>query len=249
MNYELDVRHILPTIRVPTLVLHREQDSLVPMVLGRYYAEHIPGAKLILYPSAGHWPPTFNEDWDTICDDIQEFMTGMRGVRDAHEDRVLATVLFTDIVNSTRQAAELGDARWRRKLDEHDRIMRRVIKQYRGRFIKGTGDGVLATFDGPGRAIRCAMSIGAARASLQISVRAGLHTGEVELRDDDVGGIAVHVAARVMQAAGAGEVLVSRVVSDLVAGSGIGFADRGEIALKGLDGTWRLLAASPSAAA
>ena len=249
MNYELDVRHILPSIRVPTLVLHRERDSLVPVALGRYYAEHIPGARLALYPSSGHWPPTFDEDWDTICDDIQEFVTGTRGPGDAHVDRVLATVLFTDIVDSTRQAAELGDARWRARLDEHDRIVGRAIEQYRGRLIKRTGDGVLATFDGPGRAIRCAMAIGTALAPLQVSVRAGLHTGEVELREDDVGGIAVHVAARVMQAAGPGEVLVSRVVSDLVAGSGIGFADRGEVALKGLEGAWRLLAANPVSAA
>jgi len=249
MNYELDVRHILPSIRVPTLVLHREHDALVPVALGRYYAEHIPGAKLIVYPTSGHWPPTQNEDWDTICDDMEEFVTGMRGVHGDEVERVLATVLFTDIVDSTRQAAELGDARWRSKLDEHDRIVRHVIGQYRGRLVKGTGDGVLAIFDGPGRAIRCAMTIGTALRPLQLSVRCGLHTGEVELRENDVGGIAVHVAARVMQAAGADEVLVSRVVSDLVAGSGIAFADRGEAVLKGLDGRWRLLAPSLSAAA
>jgi class 3 adenylate cyclase/pimeloyl-ACP methyl ester carboxylesterase len=246
MNYDLDVRHILPSIRVPTLVLHRERDSLVPVELGRYYAEHIPDARLILYPSSGHWPPTHSEDWDTICDDIEEFVTGLRGVRAPQTERVLATVLFTDIVDSTRHASELGDARWRRKLDEHDRIMRRLIEQYRGRLVKSTGDGVMATFDGPGRAIRCATAIEPALAALQLSIRAGLHTGEVELRDGDVGGIAVHAAARVMQAAGAGEVLVSRVVSDLVAGSGIGFADRGEVTLKGLNGTWRLLVVTSS---
>jgi class 3 adenylate cyclase/pimeloyl-ACP methyl ester carboxylesterase len=246
MNYDLDVRHILPSIQVPTLVMHRERDSLVPLALGRYYAEHIPGARLIVYPTGGHWPPTHDEDWDTICDDIEEFVTGQRGATAAHAERVLATVLFSDIVESTRQAAELGDTRWRRKLDEHDRIMRRLIEQHRGRLIKSTGDGVMATFDGPGRAIRCALAMAPALAPLQIETRVGLHTGEVELRGEDVGGIAVHVAARVMQAAGPGEVLVSRVVSDLVAGSGIRFADRGETALKGLEGTWRLLAAASS---
>lgn len=244
MNYDLDVRHILPSIQVPTLVMHREHDSLVPLALGRYYAEHIRGAKLIVYPSSGHWPPTDNEDWDTICDDMAEFVTGQRSATEAHAERILATVLFSDIVESTRHATELGDARWRRKLDEHDRIMRRLIDQYRGRLIKSTGDGVMATFDGPGRAIRCALAMEPALSALQISTRVGLHTGEVEQRGEDVGGIAVHVAVRVMQAAGAGEVLVSRVVSDLVAGSGIGFTDRGLTALKGLDGTWQLFAAT-----
>jgi class 3 adenylate cyclase len=152
-------------------------------------------------------------------------------------------VLFTDIVDSTEQAARVGDAAWRDKLDEHDRIARRLIAQQRGRLIKTTGDGVLATFDGPGRAIRCALAMDPALARLNVSVRAGLHTGEVETRGGDIGGITVHAAARVMALAGAGEVLVSRVVADLVAGSGLSFTDRGEVELKGMPGTWRVLAA------
>jgi class 3 adenylate cyclase len=244
LNSGLDVRHILPNVRVPTLVLHRERDSLVPLAFGRYYAEHIPGARLIVYPSDGHWPPSMYEDWDTICDDIEEFVTGVRSMHDPESERVLATVMFTDIVESTKQAAALGDAAWRRKLDEHDRVSRRFVEQHRGRLIRSTGDGVLATFDGPGRAIRCAIALEPALARLQLAVRAGLHAGEIELRGDDVAGIAVHAAARVAERASGGEVLVSGIVADLAAGSGIKFADRGEAELKGVPGKFRLLSAS-----
>jgi len=242
MNLRLDVRQILPEIRVPTLVLHRKTDILAPVAGGRYYAEHIPGAKYIEYATGDHWVTA--GDYTAICADIEEFVTGERNDTPAMTERILATVLFTDIVESTSQAARMGDAEWRQKLDEHDRIARRLIEQHRGRLIKMTGDGVLATFDGPGRAIRCALAMDPALARLHLSVRAGLHTGEVEERGDDIGGIAVHVASRVMSKAGPSEVLVSRVVADLIAGSGIGFADRGEAELKGIPGTWRLLAAT-----
>jgi class 3 adenylate cyclase len=241
MNCRLDVRHVLPDIRVPTLVLHRKTDTLAPISGGHYYAEHIPGARLIEYPSGDHVPAA--GDYLALCADVEEFVTGERSDAPGPGERVLATVLFTDIVDSTEQAARVGDAAWRDKLDEHDRIARRLIAQQRGRLIKTTGDGVLATFDGPGRAIRCALAMDPALARLNVSVRAGLHTGEVETRGGDIGGITVHAAARVMALAGAGEVLVSRVVADLVAGSGLSFTDRGEVELKGMPGTWRVLAA------
>jgi class 3 adenylate cyclase/pimeloyl-ACP methyl ester carboxylesterase len=242
MNLDLDVRGVLGQICVPTLVLHRKADLVRNIENARYLAVHIPGAKLIEYPEADHIP--WLGDTDTLCADIEEFVTGQRNEAPVAIDRVLATVLFTDIVDSTAHAAAMGDAGWRKTLDEHDRIAKRLVEQHRGRVIKMTGDGVLAMFDGPGRAIRCALGMEPALARLQLSVRAGLHTGEVEERGVDIGGIAVHTASRVMSNAGAGEVLVSRVVADLVAGSGIVFADRGEVALKGMSGTFRLLAAS-----
>lgn len=241
MNLQLDARHILPQIRVPTLVLHRRDDKLAPIGGGRYFAEKIPGAKLVEYEGADHW---FSAgDYTPQIADIEEFVTGSRSAE--HDaDRILATVLFTDIVRSTEQATSRGDAEWRRVLDEHDRIIARLVTQNRGRVVKTTGDGVLALFDGPGRAIRCALSIESALARLQLSVRVGLHTGEVTDRDGDVAGIAVHTAARVMGEAAPGEVLVSRVVADLVAGSGVTFADRGDIELRGISGACRLFAAS-----
>lgn len=238
MNLKLDVRQVLSDIRVPTLVLHRKTDIMAPVEGGRYFAAQIPGAKYIEYATGDHWPTA--GDGNAVCADIEEFVTGERGHVAEAVDRVLATVLFTDIVDSTNHAARLGDAAWRRTLDEHDRIARRLIEQHRGRLIKSTGDGVLAVFDGPGRAIRCALAMEPSLARLQLSVRAGLHTGEVEDRGADIGGIAVHVAARVMARAQAGEVLVSRVVADLVAGSGIGFHDHGNAELKGLPGQWAL---------
>ncbi len=241
MNLQLDVRHVLPDIRVPTLVLHRQTDTLAPIAGGRYYAAHIPGARLIEYASGDHVQVT--GDYAVLCADIEEFVTGERREMSGATERVLATVLFTDIVDSTAQAAHVGDTAWRHKLDDHDRIAKRLIEQQRGRLIKTTGDGVLAMFDGPGRAIRCALAMDPALARLNLSVRAGLHTGEVEERGNDIGGIAVHAAARVMAMARAGEVLVSRVVADLVAGSGIGFTDRGDVELKGVPGTWQLFAA------
>ncbi len=241
LNAQLDVRQILPDIRVPTLVLHTKTDRMAPVEGARYVAEKIPGAKLIEYETGDH---LFYSSTDQWLADVEEFVTGQRQVASGAMDRILATVLFTDIVDSTAQAAAKGDAAWRKTLDEHDRVVRRLVDQHRGRLIKTTGDGVLATFDGPGRAIRCALSLEPALARLNLSIRAGLHTGEVEDRGADIGGIAVHAAARVMSMAGAGEVLVSRVVADLVAGSGISFTDRGEAELKGIPGTWRLLAAA-----
>jgi class 3 adenylate cyclase len=242
LNMHLDVRPLLPQITVPTLVLHRTTDQAVPIEAARYMAQAIPGAMLVEQNSGDHL--IFNGDYLALCAEIEEFVTGERQSLSVAFDRVLATVLFTDIVESTSQAVRLGDAAWRAKLDAHDRIARRLVEQYRGRLIKTTGDGLLATFDGPGRAIRCALGMEPALARLQLSVRAGLHTGEVEERGDDIGGIAVHTASRVMAHAAPGEVLVSRVVADLVAGSGIGFADRGEVEMKGIPGRWRLLAAS-----
>jgi len=230
-----DVRPVLDTIQVPTLVLHRTGDGFSSVEQGRYLAEHIPGARLVELPGEDHagW-----EGDDTPGNDaIEEFITGHRPVREP--DRVLATVLFTDIVGSTEQARELGDRRWRELLDRHDDLARAELDRHQGRLIKTTGDGLLATFDGPARAIRCASAL---RDGLPVAIRAGLHTGEVELRGDDVGGIAVHIGARVAALAGEREVLVSRTVKDLVAGSGIEFTDRGTHALKGVADEWQLYA-------
>lgn len=240
-NALIDVRTVLPQIRVPTLVLHRSTDRAIPAANGRFLAEHIPGARYIEYGSGDHAIFSGAEP-EPICGDIEEFLTGHRDVPQVEIERVLATVMFTDIVDSTRRLAEMGDAAWRRTLDEHDRVARRSVEQHRGRFVKSTGDGVLATFDGPARAVRCAEALAAGVRYLGITVRAGLHTGEIELRGEDVGGLAVHVAARVMAEAAAGEVLVSRVLTDLVAGSSLSFDPRGARALKGLDGIWDLYA-------
>jgi len=227
---------------VPTLVIHRTDDRYYLVGHGRYLAEHIADATYVELPGADH--TYFAGDQETILDEIQAFLTGVRGAPDV--DRVLATVMFTDIVSSTDRAAKLGDRRWREALDVHDRLVQAHIDQFRGRRIKTTGDGVLATFDGPARAIRCARAIGdEVRRKLGIEVRAGLHTGEVELRDSDIGGIAVALAARVMAEAGASEVMVSSTVKDLVVGSGIEFEDRGAKQLKGVPGEWRLYAVKP----
>jgi class 3 adenylate cyclase len=235
---ELDVRPILPLIQAPTLVLHRRDFQVIPIEHGRYLAEHIPGAKLVELPGADL---TFV--WDTpelALDLIEEFLTGVHRIPEPK--RVLATVLFTDIVGSTERARELGDRRWRRLLDVHDELAHRVVEEWGGRLVKTTGDGLLATFDGPGRGIRCAAALRDELRRIGLQIRAGLHTGEVELRDHDVGGIAVHIAARVMALAGPGEILTSRTIRDLVAGSGISVDDRGLHALKGLDETWQLFA-------
>jgi class 3 adenylate cyclase len=242
LNMKLDIRPLLPQIKVPTLILHRKTDAAIPIEIARHLAREIPGARLIEQDSGDHFFPF--GDYPALCSEIEEFVTGERTDAPVAVDRILATVLFTDIVDSTTSAATLGDAEWRAKLDEHDRAARRLVEQYRGRLIKTTGDGVLATFDGPGRAIRCALGMIAALGRLGLSVRAGLHTGEIEDRGDDVGGIAIHAAARVMAQAQAREALVSRVVADLVAGSGIAFIDRGDAELRGLPGAWRLFAAS-----
>jgi class 3 adenylate cyclase len=239
-NYELDVGHLLPSVRVPTLILHRTGDALVPVAAGRYLAEHIPEAKYIEVPGIDHLVVD-NETQDVIADEIEEFLTGVRPAPEP--DRVLATVLFTDIVGSTEQAATVGDRRWHALLENHNQVARREIARFRGRQVKSTGDGILATFDGPGRGVRCARAICDSVRPLGVELRAGLHTGECELMGEDIGGIAVHIAARVAARAGAGEVVVSSTVKDLVAGSGIEFEDRGSHALKGVPEEWRLFLA------
>ncbi len=241
-NYEIDVRHLLPSVRVPTLILHRTGDALVPVAAGRYLAEHIPEARYVEIPGMDHLVLD-NETQDVIADEIEEFVTGVRPVPEP--DRFLATVLFTDIVGSTGHASATGDRKWVDLLDAHNELAKREISRFRGRAVKSTGDGVLATFDGPGRAIRCAQSISGSVEQLGLHVRAGLHTGECELMGADIGGIAVHIAARVAALAGPGEVLVSSTVKDLVAGSGIEFEERGSRALKGVPDEWRLFAARP----
>jgi class 3 adenylate cyclase len=234
--FNLDLRSVPPTIRVPTLVLHREADRMVRLDHSRYLAEHIPGARLVVVPGTDYW--FFTEAPDEIVDHIEEFITGAPPVRET--DRALATVMFTDIVGSTEHASRLGDKDWTKVLDRHDAIISRELERHRGRRVNPTGDGVLASFDGPARGVRCAQAICTGVRTLGIEVRAGLHTGEVELRGEDVGGIAVHIGQRVSALAGPGEVLVSRTVTDLVAGSGLRFNDRGEHELKGIPGKWPL---------
>jgi class 3 adenylate cyclase len=238
-NYELDVRHLLPSVRVPTLILHRTGDALVPVAAGRYLAEHIPEARYVEIPGIDHLVVD-NETQDVIADEIEEFLTGVRPAPEP--DRVLATVLFTDIVGSTDRASAMGDRKWVDLLGAHNELANREIGRFRGRAIKSTGDGVLATFDGPGRAVRCAQSIAGSVKQLGLHVRAGLHTGECELMGADIGGIAVVIAARVASLAGADEVFVSSTVKDLVAGSGIQFDERGSRALKGVPDEWRIFA-------
>jgi class 3 adenylate cyclase len=232
---QIDVRAVLPTIRVPTLVLYRERAPFMPDQ-SRFLAEHIPGARLV--PVPGGDSLIYAEPYAEMVDSIENFLTGGEPTTDT--DRALAAILFTDIVGSTEQAALLGDRRWRSLLDAHDAVCRTVIERNRGRLVKLTGDGVLATFDGPGRAIRCAAALRDALDPLGVQIRAGLHTGEVEVRGDDIGGIGVHVAARVLDHAGPGELVVSAAVPLLVAGSGVEFDDRGEHELKGIPGTWQL---------
>lgn len=241
MNFEIDVRAILPMLRVPTLILHRGGDLRVDVGNSRYMAERITGSKYVELPGNEHWMWLGGDD--PVTDEIEEFLTGARHVSDA--DRVLATVLFTDIVGSTELAATLGDRRWRELLNDHHAIVRRELARFRGREVHTAGDGFLATFDGPARATRCALSITRAVRLIGLDVRAGVHTGEVELMGDDIGGIAVHTGARVAATAEAGEVLVSSTVRDLVAGSGIAFEDRGIHTLKGVPGEWQLFRALP----
>ena len=238
MNLDIDARHILPVIRVPTLVLHRVGDSAISIDAGRYLAANIPGAKYVELPGTDHVPVSQPENADRIIDEVQEFLTGSRSEIDV--DRVLATVMFTDIVDSTKRAAELGDREWRGLLDRHDEAVRQQLTRFRGNEVKNLGDGFLATFDGPARAVRCAAAISEAVRPLGIAVRSGLHTGEIELTPDDVTGIAVHIAARIAAEAEAGETVVSSTVRDLVAGSGLRFQDRGVHALKGLPEEVRL---------
>ncbi len=237
MNAEVDIRAVLPTITVPTLVLHRAGDRFVDPRHSHYLAEHIPGARYA--ELEGEEAITFGSDAGHLLDEIEEFLTGARRSSDA--DRVLATVMFSDVAGSTVRAAELGDRRWREQLESIERTVKAELTRFRGRAIKTMGDGLLATFDGPARAIRSAVAIREAIGSqFGLDVRTGLHTGEIELIGEDVGGIAVHIGARLGAAARPGEVLVSSTVKDLVVGSGIVFEDRGEHELRGVPGEWRL---------
>jgi class 3 adenylate cyclase len=233
-----DVRDLLPAIATPTVVVHRVDNPFVRVGNGRYLAEHIAGAKYVELPGADHLP--FAGDAETLLDEVQEFLTGERPVPGA--ERILATVLFTDIVGSTERAARLGDHEWRHLLEEHNEIIRHQLGRFGGREVNTTGDGVLAVFDAPARAIRCALAIRESLRGADISVRAGLHTGEIEVMTGGVGGIAVHIGARVSALAGADEILVSSTVKDLVTGSGITFEDRGQHELKGVPETWRVWA-------
>jgi class 3 adenylate cyclase len=235
---ELDVRGVLPTIRVPTLVLHHTDDEIIQPVMGKYVADHISGAKYVELPGRNMWH--FVEPWRDSFQEIAEFLTGQQA--DVADDRVLATVLFTDIVDSTRRAAEMGDRDWHALLDAHDAVVRSQLNRFRGREVNTSGDGFLAMFDGPQRAIRCAMAIRDAVQALGIEIRAGLHTGECEVRGNDIGGLAVHIGARVSALAGPNEVLVSSTLRDLVIGSGLEFEGRGTHQLKGVPGEWRLFA-------
>jgi class 3 adenylate cyclase len=239
MNAEVDVRAVLPSINVPTLVLHRAGDRFIDPRHSHYLAEHIPGARYV--ELAGDEAISFGAESAALLDEIEEFLTGARHAADA--DRILATVMFADIVDSTARAAELGDRRWREELALIEAAMGRELSRFRGRVVKTMGDSLLATFDGPARAIRCATAIrDGARAQFGIQMRSGLHTGEIEVIGNDVGGIAVHIGARVGATAAPGEVLVSGTVKDLVVGSGIRFEDRGERELRGVPGQWRLWA-------
>ena len=240
-NYQIDVRHILPSIQVPTLIFHREHDSLVPVRAGRYIADNVPGARYIELPGEDHMIQALDSEMlDDLLDEVEHFLTGAR--QRPEPDRMLATLLLNDIVGSTERVVELGDRQWNDLLSSYYSAVRTELAAFRGREVNTTGDGVLATFDGPARAIRCACSIRERVRALGIRIRTGLHTGECELIDDGIGGIAVHIAARVAAAAGADEVLVSSTVKDLVAGSRLNFADRGVRSLKGVPGEWRLYA-------
>jgi class 3 adenylate cyclase len=241
MNLEIDVRDILPAVHVPTLVLHRTGDRRIEIGGSRYLAERIPHARFIELPGVDHL--AWVGDYDAILNEVEEFLTGVRHT--AEPTRVLATVLFTDMVESTSRAVQLGDARWRALISDHDRLLRGELARFRGREIDRRGDGFLAIFDGPARAIRCAFSIVERAHELGIQVRAGLHTGELDLTESGIAGIAVHIGARVMSLAGPDEVLVSSTVRDLVAGSGLTFTDRGTHELKGVPGSWRILSVEP----
>ncbi|HTA64650.1 MAG TPA: adenylate/guanylate cyclase domain-containing protein [Xanthomonadaceae bacterium] len=236
---DMDVRAVLPTIHVPTLVLHHTDDPLIPPEWGKDIADHISGAKCVELPGRNilHF---VEPGWRASFQEFAQFLTGQQP--DVADDRVLATVLFTDIVDSTRRAAEIGDRDWHALLDAHDAIVRAQLARFRGREVNTSGDGFLAMFDGPQRAIRCAMAIRDAVQALGIQVRAGLHTGECEVRGDDIGGIGVHIGARVSTLAGPNDVLVSSTLRDLVIGSGLQFEERGSYELKGVPGEWRLFA-------
>jgi class 3 adenylate cyclase/alpha-beta hydrolase superfamily lysophospholipase len=236
--FDLDVREILPTIRVPTVIVHRKDNPVITVEQGRYVADRIPGARFVAVPGADYGLAV--GDPDVILDEVEEFLTGAKSAGDA--DRVLATVLFTDIVGSTARLSELGDRQWREVLASHDALARRQVERYGGRIVETTGDGLLATFDGPLRGIRCAIALRDAVRRIGLTIRAGLHTGEIERNGDKVTGLGVHIAARVQALAQPNEVLVSRTVKDLVAGAALGFADRGSHELKGVRDAWELYA-------
>ncbi len=238
-GFHIDVRPVLPTITVPTLVLHARDDPAVPVQSGRYLADHIPGARMVELRGADH-APWFTEP-DRIATEIEQFLTGSHSAP-AQSRRALRTVLFTDIVASTERAAATGDERWRAVLQRFGEITAARTQRFDGTVVKSTGDGHLITFDGPTQAICCAEALRADAETLGIEIRIGIHTGECELLDADIGGIAVHIAARILGQAGAGEILVSRTVRDLVVGSGTGFEDRGSVELRGVPGSWQLLA-------
>jgi pimeloyl-ACP methyl ester carboxylesterase/class 3 adenylate cyclase len=240
MNVQCDVRSALSAISVPALLLHRTGDRTVPVESGRYLAQHIRGAKLVEFPGEDHVPWTM--DSDAIIAEIEAFVTGKRPVEEA--DRILATVMFADIVDSTQRAAAIGDRAWTQELQQFYGLARRQLERFRGREIDTAGDGYFATFDGPARAVRCAQNLTKEVSQLGLAIRAGLHTGEVELLGNKVGGIAVHIGARVAGHAAPGEVMVSNTVKDLVAGSGLQFEDRGVRPLKGVPGEWRLYRAA-----
>jgi class 3 adenylate cyclase len=237
MNSQIDITDILPSVKVPTLIIHRKDDVTVNVEGGRLLAERIPNAKYVELPGVDHLPMV-GEYPDRILDEMAQFLTGE--FRPIETECILATVLFTDIVDSTKQAAELGDRQWRDLLERHHSLIRGELNHFRGQEIDTAGDGFFATFDGPARGIRCACAIRDDISNLGITIRAGLHTGECELMEDKVSGIAVHIGARVMEKADPGEVLVSSTVKDLVAGSGLQFNDRGKYDLKGIPGEWRI---------
>jgi len=240
LNTEIDVRHVLPAIRVPAVVMHREHDADANVEEARYIAARIPGARLAVFPGDDHL--VYAGDLGPVVDEIRAVITGVRG--HAEPDRILATILFTDIVGSTALAGRLGDRVWRERLQRHHAAVDRHVRAHRGRLVKLVGDGALALFDGPGRAVRCAQAVAADPGAPDLAVRAGVHTGEVEMMGDDAGGIAMHVAARVVAEAQGGEVLATSTVRDLCAGSGLVFTDRGLRELAGLAEPWRVFAVS-----
>jgi class 3 adenylate cyclase/pimeloyl-ACP methyl ester carboxylesterase len=243
MNHEIDVRNVLPVIRVPTLVLNREAEHPFTRQGSAYLAQHIPGARHLELPGADH--AIFAGGWESYAQALEKFLQEAwsdEAIAEPETDRVLATILFTDIVGSTAKAVELGDARWRELLESHHAVVRRLLVRHRGTELDTAGDGFFASFDGPARAIRCASAITESVRDLGLEVRAGLHTGECERTNNKIGGIAVHIGARVAAQADAGEVVVSSTVKDLVAGSGIAFRERGTAELKGVPGEWRLFA-------
>jgi class 3 adenylate cyclase len=239
-SFEADVRPLLASVSVPTLVLHREGDRLIRLGAGRYVAEHISNAKFVVLPGEDHL--FFVGDTDAIVDEIEEFLTGARSSTEG--DVLTMTVLFTDIVASTEQQTRVGPGEWSRLTDHHDAMVRAALSHHRGHEVKTTGDGFLATFDGAGRALRCAAEIVAGAKDIGLELRAGIHTGEVEMRGDDIAGLTVIIAKRVCDMARPGELLVTGTVADVVASSGISFADHGERELKGVPGTWRLYTAA-----